>query len=244
MENTNISKRESQVTNEIKTRDMIIFTPQDIKRFLKTSKINTYRIINNMNNKKLIKRIEKGKYILTEHWNTLDTYEIISEIYSPSYIAFWSALYFHKMTDQVPRKIFMATTKRKKTIKIQGQKIKYITYKKSLFFGYKRYSKTIVSDKEKTIIDCLRHPDYSGGLPHIFNAISKEIDVEKLIDYCIKTKSSTIASRLGYILDKKKLIKNPKKLKKMVKNYTTLNPKKTKINPNSEWKIYINEVLE
>lgn len=247
MKNTNISKREAQTLNEIKTRDMIIFTPQDIKHFLNISNENTHRILRNMKQKNLIKRIEKGKYILTDHWNNLDIYEIVPEIYTPSYLAFWNALHFHKMTEQVPRKIFMITTKRKQSIELQNQKIQYITLKKKFFFGYERYGKTIVSNPEKTIIDCLKHPEYAGGIPHIYEATPTTLNIPKIIHYCIKTKSSTIASRLGYILDQKKLItekKDTKKLKNIIQTYTKLDPTKNKINPNSKWKIYANRRIK
>jgi predicted transcriptional regulator of viral defense system len=51
-----------------------------------------------MRNGGLIMRLEKGKCILTETWEELDIYEIVPEINKPSYIGFWSALHYHKMT--------------------------------------------------------------------------------------------------------------------------------------------------
>lgn len=107
--------------SEIRSRDMVVFTHRDVNRFLDISKENTYRIIGNMIEKDLVKRVERGKFILSEVWNELDIYEIVPEIFQPSYIAFWSALHYHGMTDQVPRAVFLVTTKRKKPLKFQGQ---------------------------------------------------------------------------------------------------------------------------
>lgn len=235
-----ISKRESQVISQMKSKDKIVFTPKDVERFLTISKQNTYRVLKNMKEKDLVKRIERGKYVLKEIWNESDIYEIVPEIFKPSYVAFWSALHYHDMTDQVPRTVFLITTKRKRSFKLQGQKIRYITLKKEFFFGYERYDKVVVSDREKTIIDSLRHPEYSGGISHIYGAIPDDIDTEKLTDYCKKTDSSTIASRLGYILDKKGIRFKREELKEMIDTYSKLDPKKEKTDLDSKWKLYIN----
>ncbi|MFP4051031.1 MAG: hypothetical protein ACLFVB_04750 [Thermoplasmata archaeon] len=235
-----ISKRESQVISEIKSKDKIIFTPKDVGRFLDISKQNVYRIIGNMKEKDIIKSIERGKYILTEQWNELDIYEIVPEIFKPSYIAFWSAMHYHDMTNQVPRTVFLITTKRKRSLTIQSQKIRYITVKKEFFFGYERYAKVIVSDREKTIIDSLRHPEYSAGISHIYESLPKNLNTDKLLTYCKKTNNSTIASRLGFILDKKEIEFKRDELKNMIKTYSKLDPKKENKNLNSEWKLYVN----
>ena len=224
---------------EIRSRDMVVFTNKDIVRFLDTSKENTYRIIGNMVEKDLVKRVEKGKYILTEVWNELDIYEIVTEIFRPSYIAFWSALHYHGMTDQVPRTVFLVTTKRKKSSMFQGQKIKYVTVKRSLFFGYERYDKVVVSDMEKTVIDCLKHPEYSGGISQIQDAISDELDTDRLMEYCVLIGSSAVASRLGYLLEKKNIVFDKDRLKELIDTYTKLDPKQKGSALNSEWKLYV-----
>lgn len=238
-----IARREAQVISEIRLRDMVVFTHKDVNRFLDISKENTYRIMGNMMEKDLVKRVERGKYILTEMWNELDIYEIVPEIFQPSYIAFWSALHYQDMTDQVPRTVFLVTTRRKKPLKFQGQKIKYVTVKESLFFGYERYGKVVVSDREKTMIDCLRHPEYSGGISHIQDAIWDELDTDRLIEYCELTGSSAVASRLGYLLDKKKIVFDKDRIKELIDTYTKLDPKQKGSMLNSEWKLYVKRDL-
>ncbi len=234
-----ISKREAQVISEIRSRDMVVFTHQDVDRFLDTSKENTYRIMGNMMEKDLVKRVERGKFILTEIWNQLDIYEIVPEIFQPSYIAFWSALHYHDMTDQVPQTVFLVTTKRKKPLRFQGQKIKYVTVKNSLFFGYERYGKVVVSDMEKTVIDCLRHPEYSGGISHVRDAMSDDLNTDRLIEYCKLTGSSAVASRLGYLLEMEGIKFDKDSLKELIHTYTKLDPTQEGSLLNSRWKLYV-----
>jgi predicted transcriptional regulator of viral defense system len=240
MNGTSISRREAQVINEMEKRDVVIFTPRDVKHFLGVSRGNAYRIINSMEEKGLVERIERGKYILKTRFDELDVLEVVSDLFSPSYLAFWSALHFHGMTDQVPRKIFVATTKRKRNLWLQGQETVYITIKRELFFGYESYGKVIASDREKTIIDCLRQPEYAGGVVQISEAVDESLDLQRLLEYSQRTGSSAVASRLGYILYHKGLIDDKDALKCMITTYTKLDPGGEKVNPDSRWKIYVN----
>jgi len=243
MNGTSISRREAQVIEEMEKRDVVIFSPRDVSHFLDVSRGNTYRIITSMKEKGLIVRIERGKYILKTMFDELDVLEVISQLFSPSYIGFWSALHFHGMTDQVPRKVFVATTKRKRNMSLRGQEIVYVTIKKELFFGYEAYGRVIASDREKTIIDCLRQPENAGGVIQISEALNEDLDVQRLLEYCLMTGSSAVASRLGYILEKKGLIEGGSKLQDMITTYTKFDPIGENLNPNNKWKIYVNREI-
>jgi len=242
MKTTSTSQREAQVIKEILDREIIIFTPQHIKRILNTSQTNTNRILQNMHRKKQIKRIQKGKYILKQNWDQLDIYEIIPHLTRNSYLAYYSALHYHHMTEQVPQQIYIASTTRKRNHKINKQKIKYVKIKPEDYFGYEKHGHTIVSDPEKTILDCLTHPKYAGGIKEIIKALEHKLNQIKIIEYTLKQKNPTVAARLGYLLQQKKQLKPQTKkiLKKQIKNYVKLDPTQKKTNPNPEWKLYVN----
>jgi len=238
MKNTSISKREAQVLSEISNRDMIVFTPNDIRRFLNTSSENTNRILQSMVKKDLIKRLEVGKYISKENYNKLDIYDIATSLFIPSYLSHFSALHFHHMTDQVPRTVYITTTKRKRKMELQGNSVKFITVDPLIFFGYERYGRVVVSDPEKTIIDSLRIPEYSGGINHIISVITNDLNTDRLIDYAIKINSSSLSSRLGFILEKKGFDFDKELLKRSITTYSKLEPGKDSKTVNTFWKIY------
>jgi predicted transcriptional regulator of viral defense system len=238
MNSTSISRRESEIINKIKEHELVVFTPKDVQRFLGISDRNTYQILQRMKQKNSIINVEQGKYMLKEQWNSLDIYDVASLLITPSYIGFWSALHIHHLTDQVPQKIFVVTTKRKRSQRLQHQKITFVTIKPHWFFGYERYDDLIVSDKEKTIIDCLHIPSYAGGISQIYHALSDELNIERLISYCQQTKSSTIASRLGFLLEKKQLLKDKSSLEEMITSYALIDPEKENKKLNSKWKLY------
>ncbi|MFB6215640.1 MAG: type IV toxin-antitoxin system AbiEi family antitoxin [Candidatus Aenigmatarchaeota archaeon] len=239
-----ISERESEVIEEIEKRDMVVFTPDHVKRFLETSKRNAYRILTGMNRKGLAHRLERGKYILEEKWKELDIYEIVTHLINASYLGFWSALHFHHMTEQVPSKVFLATTKRKRSMELQERTVKFVKIKREDFFGYSEYGRTVASTPEKTVIDCLRLPKYAGGIPQVYSALNEEIDVERLVDYASKLGSSSVASRLGYFLERKDMLIRSEELKSNITTYTKLDPSGERENLNKDWKLYVNRSIK
>jgi predicted transcriptional regulator of viral defense system len=244
MNSKSVSKRESQVIQEIKHREMIFFDPGDISRFLDIKKRNAYNLLSRMEEKDLIHRVQSGKYALTETMNSKDIYELASNIVKPSYLGFFSALHFHGLTDQVPQKVQVASTKRKKAVKLQGRKVEFIKIKTRDYYGYKNYNGVISSDPEKTVIDSLRLPDKAGDFSNLIDLDFSELNPEKLVRYCRRTDSSTIASRIGFLLDQNSINFDEKPLKSMLSHYSKLDPTKKQENPVEKWKIYANREIK
>ncbi len=239
MKSMNISKREAQILTEMEEREMIIFSATDVKRFLNISRLNTHGILARMMKKELIERLERDRYITRDNWDSLDIYEIVSSMQLPAYLAYYSALHFHGLTTQVPRTVYMAATVRKRNMTIRGQKIKFVKIGDSMFFGYQRYGNIIASDPEKTIIDCLQHPLYGGGIGNVEEALSSTLDLNTLVDYCIRTESSALASRLGYLLEKNGLLLREDELLSQIGSYSKLKPGTDSKNLIPKWKIYV-----
>ena len=104
----------------------------------------------------LVFEIEKGKYTVEK-----DPFMIASWIVWPSYISSWAALNYHKLTEQLPFTIHVATTRKrkKKMISFMHTKIKFIKIRKSAFQGFQkiRYldQEIYMAEKEKALIDGL-----------------------------------------------------------------------------------------
>lgn len=75
-----VSKREAEVIDAISDRDILIFGPSDVTRFLDVSSRNAYRILSNMDRKGLVHRLTRGEYVLTEDYDSRDTYELASQL--------------------------------------------------------------------------------------------------------------------------------------------------------------------
>ncbi|PSG98654.1 MAG: hypothetical protein BRC29_00830 [Nanohaloarchaea archaeon SW_7_43_1] len=243
MNTKNVSSREAEIIDEIEGREMLFFSPTDISRFLGIEKRNAYNLLSRMQKKELVERIESGKYVLTKKYNSRDIYELASNIIKTSYLGFFSALHFHSLTEQVPQKTQIASTKRKNSLNIQGRKAEFVKIRPEDFFGYEDYNGVVSSDPEKTLIDCLRLPQKAGDFSNIAGLEFKNFHTEKLIRYCEKTGSSAVASRLGYLLDQNEVKFNKERLKTITSYYCKLDPGKNNKNASKEWKIYANREI-
>jgi len=185
---------------------------------------------------KLIFEIEKGKY--TVHENPFLFASLIS---FPSYISFWTALRFYNLTDQLPIHIMIASKKSRKEIDFLGTKIKF--YKIKHFWGYNktRYEKfdIFMAEPEKCLVDSILMK--LVPLNEIAKAIgSKEINLNKLKEFAIKTKNKSLIKRVGFLIEQNGA--NADELSKHIDyNYIRLDAfHKKKGEKNKKWRIINN----
>ncbi len=235
-----ISGRERKLLDELSRRDLIIFRPIDASNILYESRENIYRILSRMQNKDIIKRIEKGKYISVEDLKEMDIYDIATHIVEPSYLSLWSGLHKYGYTTQVPMTVFIMTSVHKDDISVQDQKIKFVKTKH--FFGYTSDNRLVVAEPEKLFIDCILYPHYSGGFQQIKDSLKEaDIDEEKIVRYALKIDNKALNSRLGYIMESTDLDANLNKLKKHKSmSPIPLDPKKEEGKINKRWNIIDN----
>lgn len=244
MNNPSVARREAQVIDAVTDRGVLVFGPRDLRRFLGISDRNAYRILGNMAEKGIVTRLSRGRYVLTETYDERDSYEIASHLEPASYIGFWSALHVHGLTDQVPRTIFIAVTKQKRSLRIQGQSVEFVRISPEAFFGYDRYGEVVASDPEKTILDCLRLPRHAGGIEHVYRSIPGDLDVDRIVRYAERLESGAVAARLGYLLERKGMLGSDERLRNLVSSYSALEPGGDRVNPVAEWKLYANVTVD
>jgi len=159
-----------------------------------------------------IERIERGKYVIlpleAERGRyTLHEFVVGSALVEPSAIAYWSALHYHGLTEQIPNVVFVQTTSRKKRreLTVFGTKYRIVRVVERKFFGLEPLwiegLKVHVTDKEKTIIDCLDKPQHCGGVVEVYKALREEVNVKKLSMYLERFGSGAVAKRLAYLAE-------------------------------------------
>ncbi len=191
-----------------------VFGARDAHRILQTSDASIKNILYRLRKKGRVEEIERGKYLLVPakagyqgSWTEVP-FLIVPSLVNPYYIGFWSALNYWHMTEQAPRTVFVATTKRKRNLEYGPTKFEFITLSKDRFFGFMEQeiagSKFKISSREKTVLDCLMYPRYCGGLEEAVKGIwngRKEIDFVKALDLAKRLGISVVTRRLGYILE-------------------------------------------
>lgn len=207
-----LSERESRVLSELSYRNKGVFTLNDLSEFVKKPKNFLHHLIE----KNWILKARRGIYIIAPleagaggaSSYTIHSFAIASVLVQPYYIGYWSALNYHGLTDQIPGVVYIATSKLRHPRNILDTKFVFVKIHPRKMFGTNEIEiekmKVSISAPEKTIVDCLDHPEYAGGLDEVAKAFyfaKKELNAEKIIEYAKKIGNSAVIKRLGYITE-------------------------------------------
>lgn len=213
-QNLNLGANELRLLFTLEKENKSIFSMKDAKEILRTSDASVWNVIYRLKKKKRIEEIERGKYLLIPAkagyeglWSEVP-FLILPNILNEYYVGFYSALNYWGMTEQVPRVVFVATTKRRRDLEYGPNIFKFIKLAKKRFFGFEEGeiagTKFKISSREKTVLDCLMYPKYCGGLDEAVKGIweaRNELNFDRLIEYGKKLGISIVTRRLGYALE-------------------------------------------
>lgn len=191
-----------------------VFHFDDILRILDCTESAAWNLVHRLKGKGRIEQIEKGKYLLIPAraglggtWSEAP-YLIVPELLGTYYIAYWSAMNHWNLTEQTPRTVFVATTKRKRDVEYGPSTFHFVTLAERKFFGWTTEQMAggtfRISDPEKTMVDCLDFPHYAGGLPEVVKALWEgrdRLDFEKVLEHAERYGVNVLIRRLGYLLE-------------------------------------------
>jgi len=208
-----LGEKEAFLLSELARLDKILFTVDDARNIIGHS---PHLILHRLKKKKWILQLKRGFYAIVpleigpKGADSYIIHEFVIAAYlaDPYYIGFWSALNYHGLSDQIPATVFVATTVPKPNTVIMNSKYVFVQLKKEKFFGLDEIEietrKINISNKNKTIVDCLEHPQHSGGIDEVARAIyfgHQELDFTLIKEYGLKINNSVVFKRLGYILE-------------------------------------------
>lgn len=198
-----------------------------------------------------VERLERGKYMIIplgaeKGKYTLHEFVIASRLVNPYSIAYWSALHHYGLTEQPPGVVFIQTTARKKKqeLRVLGLGYKVVKVAEHKFFGLRKEwieeTQIYITDREKTIIDCLDLPQYSGGVMEVAKALKRgEFDWYRMANYLDRFGNTGVNRRLGYLCDHLGLKVDLPPIE--TRNYLLLDPTMPRDGkPNARWRIIVN----
>jgi len=103
--------------------------------------------------------------------------------------------------------VYVSSTMRTPPRSVHGHEYRFVTVKPADFFGLThvwvtKQQSVMVSDKERTILDALRQPQYAGGISEVANALSmsrEDIKLPQLPDYVQHFSSGALRRRPSVI---------------------------------------------
>lgn len=192
-----------------------VFTVAEAKAEVGMPVSSLYPLLNQLLRKGWLIRLAKGKYLVvpmsvrTGAPYTGPAFLIGAALAGkPYYIGFWSILNYYGYTEQFPSAVFVATRNKRREANIHGVTYTFVRLAEHKFFGMREIEedgqKVTVSDREKTILDCLDHPEYCGGILEAAKGVyygHRDWDWNRMMEYIDRLGNSAVARRLGYLME-------------------------------------------
>ena len=181
----NLSVEQQRFIRLLDDFEIEIFRLKEIESLVNEKFSNINSILENLETKGFLSRLERGKYCRS---NFRNDNVIGCFLVNDGAVAYWSALNIHGLTSRFPNLIFIQTTHNKQNKTVLSTSYKFIQIPSGKIIGIttQGYGNNAfrITDIEKTIVDCFDLPAYSGGFEELIRSfISANLSADKLITY-------------------------------------------------------------
>jgi len=211
----NLPPEEAKLGSYLQSREAALVAVQDLARYLNVSRNYASQLAVRLSRRGWLDRIAAGRYLYIpiEHgyeqrFPPMSPFVAGSVLVEPYYFGFGTANSYYGFTPQSRSTFYIATTLRKEPIAWRGISYRFVHLGLHQFFGFRlvlRDGRTVqMSVPEKTIVDPIHRPNFSGGMPEIVQAIvrsSGKIDQSRMVRFGISMRSKSLVQRLGYLLE-------------------------------------------
>jgi len=207
-----LSRREALALTRLASRNRDIITISDIQDAIEVSYDDAKKIAYNLVHKQWLDRLKSGTYLIvplvageTGEY-TAHEFVIASHLADPMYISYWTALNYHRLTEQVPRTVYGATTAQVPDRNIHGVAYTFVTITAAKFFGYDSLAidaqQVNVASVEKTLVDCADHPENCGGIGELAKGLATaDVESQALTQYLLRVGNGAAIKRTVYLTD-------------------------------------------
>lgn len=186
-----------------------VFRSSDAYKIIPNKK-TARQILFRLKNKGFINQIKHGLFAIVPAQMigkefTADKILISSKLTEPYFISHHTALEIHGAAQSYFNIAYISTNKIMKPFEFRNISYKFMTTKH--MFGIEQVSrgnlKINASDRERTVLDCIRKVEYAGGIEELAKSISAfpNIDYKKLLKYLNLFGEKSLFHRTGFIFD-------------------------------------------
>lgn len=186
-----------------------VISTKDVKDILGDSH-KTADYITNLREKGYLQKIRKGIYtvvppsLIGKEYNP-DKFHVARKLKEEYCISYHSALELHGIAQSSYKTVWITVKNYSKSFTYKSIDYKFTTTKH--YFGHteKDYqgASIKVSDREKTLLDCIRRPKRAGGIEETVKSLNNlpSVNWEKLTRYLKKFNEKTLCQKTGFILE-------------------------------------------
>jgi predicted transcriptional regulator of viral defense system len=209
-----LSPQESRVVLALSERGQRETTRAEIVELLGVTPKAADHVIESLRHKGWLERASWGEYLLIPAEQGPDALgdsnllALASRIANHYYIGFSTAATHYGLTTQHRKVIFVVTRVRLRGRQVGESQVQIVNQTDSKFFGFEPVDvlgyKVIMSDREKTAIDCIDRSELAGGVGEaatILATASRRFDWTKAADYLERISSGALVRRFGWLVD-------------------------------------------
>jgi predicted transcriptional regulator of viral defense system len=172
------------------------------------------KVIDSLRRKGWLERASWGQYLVIppeegpDKLGESNLFALASRIANPYYIGYGSAAAHYGLTTQHRNAVIVVTPAHLRGRQMGEGRVRIVNPKPRKFFGFGPVDvlgyKVMMSDREKTAIDCIDRPALAGGVGEavsILAAASRRLDWPKAADYLGRIDSTALFRRFGWVMD-------------------------------------------
>lgn len=213
-----LSPLESEVVLALEWQEKPVISRAEIADLFGGSTDRADRVIRSLRRKNWLQRISGGRYLLIPAERgpsgipDSNMLAVGQHLVEPYYYGYATAAAHYRFTAQSRSVAWIVTTKQVPERSIRNTTFRFVCVTPRKFFGFQPTvvyeQKMQMSDREKTVIDCVDQPDFAGGigeLTRIIASAAPKLDWGKFCDYAVKFGSVAVVQRFGSLADRAKV---------------------------------------
>jgi predicted transcriptional regulator of viral defense system len=180
-------------------------------------------LLHRLTRKQVAHRLQRGRYWLNTDgratrfplsrlWS-LDALApiLLERLDCPYYVSWRSALWHYNLLDQQSRRLFVATTRRKRNANPHPFSVRFVTVSKERFYGFSKQSiggyEVMMADIEKGLVDAFSEPSLVAHPAIVINTLiraarGREFDPERLAAYALRFPNHRLRRRIGFWMER------------------------------------------
>jgi predicted transcriptional regulator of viral defense system len=215
MANRSLSPTEARVILALEARRQERLDLGEVPALAGISRGFARKLVHGLARKGWLQRVRRGRYLVNPGRNgpeavpDSDPFRFGRSLVAPYYFGFATAAELWGMLPQASRVYYVVTPSPERPSPSGPAEYHIAHVLPERFFGHRRLRRrggeVRVSDRERTVIDSLLHPEFSGGLAGVVQMLStgkRQLDWGRVRRYLLRLNEPGAARRLGYLAER------------------------------------------